>query len=124
MVKDKAHLEYLKYQDVESLIGDAYTQSEDKMLEQYNSTKHIPQMIFLGLDEKVKDALKYEHKGTTIGGAPYFALDVTPQGSVKEACEQLLSGLEKKGLSFAPGRGMELVAGDGPFASLMSAPSR
>ena len=72
-------------------------------------------MVFLGLDERVKDAFKYEHKGAPVQGAPYFALDVTPRGSVKENCEKLLAEMEKKGLVFTPGRGMELVAGDGKF---------
>lgn len=112
-MKEKTHLEYVKYQDVESLISDAYNQSEEKTIEQYNSSKHIPQMIFLGLDERVKGAFSYDHKGTHVTGAPYFALDVTPKGTVAEACEKLIGDLEKKGLSFTPGRGMELVAGDG-----------
>lgn len=115
LVKEKTHLEYVKYQDVEKLIGDAYIQSEDKLIEQYNSTKHTPQMIFLGLDERVKDAFKYERKGAPVEGAPYFALDVTPKGPVKDECEKLVAELEKKGLSFTPGRGMDLVAADGMF---------
>ncbi|KAL1302881.1 hypothetical protein AAFC00_003208 [Neodothiora populina] len=111
LIKDKTALEFVKYRDVEPIIGDAYQQPEDEMVGQYNSTKHIPQMIFLGLDESVKDAFKYEHKGSSINGAPYFALDVTPRDSVKDACEDLLKNLEQKGLSFAPGRAMDLVAG-------------
>lgn len=120
LIKEKTHLEYVKYQDVESLIGDAYKQSESDMIEQYNSTKHTPQMIFLGLDESVKGGFEWESKGAPVTGAPYFALDVTPNGSVKEECEKLLKGLEDKGLSFAPGRAMDLVAGDGMYTIKLS----
>ena len=98
---------------MEALIGEAYTQSEDTMTSQYNSTKHTPQVIFLGIDERIKDSFKWSHKGAAIEGAPYFAVDVTPKGSLTETCEKLLSDLKSKGYSFAPGRGMELVASDG-----------
>lgn len=73
-------------------------------------------MIFLGLDEKKKTGFEYTHKGTTIGGAPYFALDITPRGSVSDVCEKLIEGLKSKGLSFTPGRGMDLVATDGELS--------
>lgn len=113
LTKEKTHLEYVTYQELEPVIGDAYGQPESELIEQYNSTKHTPQIIFLGLNERVKDSFKYTNKGAPIEGAPYFAVDVTPQGSVAEACEKLLADLEKRGLAFSPGRAMELVAADG-----------
>lgn len=119
LIRQKSKLEYVRYQDVESIIGDPYKQSESDMIEQYNSTNHIPQMIFLGLDESVKNSFTWDHKGTSIGGAPYFALDVTPADSVKDECEKLLRDLENNGLSFAQGRAMDLVAADGMLIYLI-----
>ena len=109
LIKEKSHLEYVKYKDVEPLIGNPYEQNEEDVISTYNSSKHTPQMIFLGLDERVQDALMYkDHKG-----APYFALDVTPKGSVTDECNHLISSLESKGFSFVQGRAMDLAASDG-----------
>lgn len=82
------------------------------MIEAYNSDDYIPQMIFLGIDEKDKDGLEYQGKNKYLG-APYFAIDVTPRHSVKEACEKLIEAQKANGLDFAKGRVMDIVAQDG-----------
>ena len=82
------------------------------MYEQYNSQETVPQMIFLGIDESDKEGLDYQGKNRYIG-APYFALDVSPKGSVKQACEDLIAKVEKDGVVFGKGRIMELEASDG-----------
>lgn len=86
------------------------------MIEQYNSKKHVPQMIFLGLDERVKGGFSYEKKGNVYHGAPHFALDVTPRDNVRDACEKLLADVQTKGLTFAGGRAMDLDAPDGEYS--------
>lgn len=114
MIKEKANLAYVKYADVQPIIGDdPYSTPEDKLVETYNSKKHVPQMIFLGIDERNKEGLSHTNKGNVYSGAPFFAVDVTPRGTVSEACDKLISSLESKGLTFAKGRAMDLEASDG-----------
>lgn len=109
-------LQWVKYEDVKPVIGeDPYTRNEKEMLEQYNSEESVPQMIFLGIDESDKNGLDYQGKNRYIG-APYFAVDVSPKGSVKAACEELLKKVETGSVEFGKGRLMELEAGDGKFS--------
>ncbi|KAK4996030.1 hypothetical protein LTR28_000322 [Elasticomyces elasticus] len=111
LIKEKSSLAFVKYDDVQPLIGeDPYSKTEDEMINDYNSTTIIPQMIFLGLDQRVKDALVYKD---VYKGAPFFAVDITPRGSIADACNKLLSDLDSRGLTFAQGRSMDLDAPDG-----------
>lgn len=51
-------------------------------------------------------------------GQPWFAVDVTPQKSVKEEAEKLIEGLKKKGLDFSKGRmNLSLPAQEGMFST-------
>ena len=124
LIKDKSRLHFVKYDDVKPLIGEnPYADTEEEMIAQYNSSKSVPQMIFLGIDEKAKDGLTYQGKNKYTG-APYFAVDVTPRSTVADACTALIKRLEDQGVGFAKGPGgrvMELQADDGeryqPFLS-------
>lgn len=99
--KDPTKLENVSYDDVKPLIGDdPYSQSEDEIVSNYNSTITIPQLLFLGIDESHKSGLEY----SIYRGAPYFALDVTPKGSITSAANTLISTLESRGLTFIQGR--------------------
>ncbi|KAL8827791.1 MAG: hypothetical protein Q9191_002980 [Dirinaria sp. TL-2023a] len=99
--KDPTKLENVSYDDVKPLIGDdPYSQSEDEIISNYNSTITIPQLLFLGIDESHKSGLEY----SIYRGAPYFALDVTPKGSITSAANTLISTLESRGLTFIEGR--------------------
>lgn len=124
LVKDKAHLAYVQYKDVQPIIGDdPYATPEDKMIETFNSANFIPQMIFLGLDERVKeDAFEYKAKNTLHKGQPYFAIDVTPRDPLTEQTNALIKTCEERGLTFAAGRAMDLVASDGKRPCLPLAP--
>lgn len=107
------HLQFVKFEDVKAIVGeDPYHLSEKEKIEQYNSETYIPQMIFLGIDEKDKQGLTYQGKNQYTG-APYFAVDVTPKASVKDEAEKLIKKLEERGLTFAPGRVMEIDASHG-----------
>lgn len=93
------------------------------MIEEYNSSVTIPQMIFLGLDERRKEGTKTtveqnvekqegensEDEGELVWkdvykGRPMFAVDVSPKGSIKETAETLIKEMEGRGLEFFPGR--------------------
>ncbi|CAD0054900.1 unnamed protein product [Aureobasidium pullulans] len=114
LTKDKTKLAYVQYKDVQPIIGeDPYATPESKMIETYNSKKFIPQMIFLGLDESVKEnSFSYEAKNAVHKGAPYFAIDVTPKDPLTQQCNDVIKSCEDKGLTFAQGRAMDLIAGD------------
>jgi NAD+ diphosphatase len=115
--KDK--LAYVKYDDVKPIIGeDVYQRSEDELVKQYDSGSYIPQMIFLGIDEKNPGGLGYQGKNF-YKGAPYFAVDVTPKNEgIQEKAEELIGKVGERGYEFAKGRVMELVAADGTYTLL------
>ena len=86
---------------MKSIIGeDPFHRSEEDTIAQYNSSLYQPQIIFLGLDEK-KEGVNY--KGV-YKGQPWFAVDVTPKESVKDAAEKLIEGLKSEQLDFSKGR--------------------
>ena len=49
-------------------------------------------------------------------GTPYFAVDVTPKGTVEKEASGIIEEMKKKGLNFLEGRvNMSLAAPDGKF---------
>ncbi|MCJ1225597.1 NADH pyrophosphatase [Toensbergia leucococca] len=101
LAKDPTKLEYLSYQDVKPLIGeDPYTKSEEQLIAEYNSTVTIPQLLFLGLDERHSKGLEW----SIYKGCPYFAIDVTPKGSTEKGANSLIRAVEARGLAFIQGR--------------------
>jgi len=114
--KSPTELAYASYQDVKPLIADdPYSKSEDDVVKQYNSSTYIPQLVFLGLDERRNDGIVYKE---LYKGAPFFALDVTPKGSLTAAAEELISTLQSRGLSFIEARmHLSLPAQEGVFFS-------
>lgn len=119
VTKDKTRLAYVSHGDVRPVIGeDPYAVAEEEMIRTFNSGRHVPQMIFLGLEEG-KDGVEYTPKKGTYKGKPYFAIDVTPRKSVKEAAEALIKTVGERGLVWAPGRAMDLKAEDGMYGLLL-----
>lgn len=101
LAKDPTKLEYASFNDIRPLIGDdPYSKSEEQMLSEYNSSITVPQLLFLGLDEHQKTGFEW----TIYHGSPYFALDVTPKGTVSSVAEQLIKTIQSRGLQFVEGR--------------------
>lgn len=101
LAKDPTKLEYVSYADIQPLIGDdPYSKTEEELIESYNSTTTIPQLLFLGIDEKNKQVLEW----TIYKGAPYFAVDVTAKGSITTQATTLIEELQSRGLKFIEGR--------------------
>ena len=99
--KDPTKLEYVKYRDVKPLVGeDPYAKTEEQLVSEYNSTITIPQLLFLGLDERNTQGLTYG----IYTGSPFFALDVTPKGTAASQAESLIQNVESRGLVFIDGR--------------------
>ncbi|CAK3938255.1 probable NADH pyrophosphatase [Lecanosticta acicola] len=108
----RGKLAYVTYQHVQPIIGDdPFADSEHDIIKAFDSELYVPQMIFLGIDEKDEEGLTYQGKNRYTG-APYFALDVTPQHALKEKCERLIADLKEKGLEFGKGRMMDVEASD------------
>jgi NAD+ diphosphatase len=99
-------LAFSSYTDVKHVIGeDSYAKTESELLEAYDSTKTIPQLVFLGLDEH--EHVTDESQPLTYAsykGKAFFALDVTPKGSVTESCQELIEAKKSAGLTFLEGR--------------------
>lgn len=110
LAKDPTDLHYVSFADVHPLIGDdPYLKSEERLIAEYNSTVTIPQLLFLGLDERNKQGLEYH----AYKGAPYFALDVTPKGTIASQAESVIRKMEDLGFQFIQGRmQMSLPAAD------------
>ncbi len=101
LAKSPSQLEYASYKDVRPLIGeDPYSIPEEKLISDYNSTITIPQLLFLGLDESKKSEFEYK----IYKGSAYFALDVTPKGTISTEAEKLVESMKSRGLQFAEGR--------------------
>ena len=103
LVENPQKLAFATHNDVNSLIGDdPYSKSEADQMQEFDSSVFRPHLVFLGLDDRVEGISYKDH----YKGAPFFALDVTPQQSLQEASEQLISQFEGRGHSFAQGRVM------------------
>ena len=101
LAKDPTKLEHVPYKDVQPIIGDnPYAKLEKDLVAEYNSSVTVPQLLFLGIDESQKSGFNWN----IYQGSPYFALDVTPKGSIASAAEKLISSLKARGLQFLEGR--------------------
>ncbi|KAJ5562989.1 hypothetical protein N7461_001750 [Penicillium sp. DV-2018c] len=95
-----AQLHYAKYEDVQKLVPrDAFDTPEEEMIKNFDSRKTQATLIFLGLDESLKEG---GMAWKIYQGTPYFAVDVTPKGSEEQqsAANDVISAMEAKGLSF------------------------
>ena len=111
LVSSPSSLARVSYADVEPIIGkDIFNTTEEDVIAQYNSSLYIPQIVFLGLDERKEGFVYKEH----YKGQPWFAVDVTPKEGVKEEAEKLIGKLQERGLDFSKGRmHLSLVAEEG-----------
>ena len=103
LVRDPAHLAYVGTDDVAPLTGAApFAASEAEQVAGFNSAVARPLILFLGLDQREQaKAGGFEYRG--FQGSPYFAIDVTPKGSIAEAAQGVIEAVKAKGLSFLPG---------------------
>jgi NAD+ diphosphatase len=101
------------FADVTSIVGtDPFSKSEEDTISDYNSSVYVPQIVFLGLDERSEGLVYKEH----YKGVPWFAVDVTPKGGVMEECEKLIKKVTEDGKEFSKGRmHLSLPAQEGPW---------
>ena len=120
LTKDDHHIAFVSHGDVEPLTGsDPFAKPEEEMIKEFNSDKTQPLILFLGVDEKALLPSNGSEKGTfkykDYSGSPYFAVDVTPRGTLTDAANKIIDALAAKGLTFqdhSPRR-MNLAAPEG-----------
>lgn len=101
LVNSPTSITTASFSDVTSIVGeDPFSKPEAETISNYNSSVYIPQIIFLGLDERSEGLVYKEH----YKGVPWFAVDVTPKGSVSEECEKLIKKVTVDGKEFSKGR--------------------
>ncbi|KAI1337730.1 NUDIX hydrolase domain-like protein [Xylariaceae sp. FL0016] len=101
LAKDAANLAYVGRDDVAPLTGEEpFKTTEEEIIKEFNSDVTQPVILFLGIDEK-KTGFEYrEYKGN-----PYFAIDVTPKGSIEEKAKSVIEAVKAKtGYSFISGQ--------------------
>jgi NAD+ diphosphatase len=113
LVKSPSEIAYAKLNDLKPILtGNPYEKTEDQVLKEFDSSISIPQLVFLGLDESQTDGLQYKN----YVGAPQFAVDITPKASYEEEAKDVVSELEKRGLTFIEGmRAMSFPANIGGY---------
>lgn len=101
LAKDPTQLAYVERTDVEPLTGlEPFKKTEQEWTSEYNSDVTFPVILFLGIDEKNKTDFEWKD----YKGAPYFAVDVTPKGSIAETAKSVVEAVKaKSGASFLEG---------------------
>ncbi|KAI1173297.1 NUDIX hydrolase domain-like protein [Nemania sp. FL0916] len=100
LAKDSTTLAYVGKEDIIPLTGsDPFKQTEEEQTKSFDSTVTQPIILFLGLDKRKTGFQFREYKGN-----PYFAVDVTPKGSIVEKAKSVIEAAKaKQGVSFIPG---------------------
>jgi NAD+ diphosphatase len=118
---DAAHLAFVTGADVLQLTGPTpFAKTEEDLIRDFNSEETRPVILFLGVDEN--NQLPSHRVGITeefiyknYKGSPYFAVDITPRGSLEAVAKELIAVVKAKGYSFhdSSPRHMGLHAGQG-----------
>ena len=118
MAKDPSHLAYASHKEINSLTGEnPFEKPEADIIKEFNSSITLPLVLFLGLDERRKDGFEYG----IYKGSPYFAIDITPKGTIKERAEGIIEAMKAKGMVFLEGRtAMAMNAPEGALSPLES----
>lgn len=113
LIKSITEIRYAKYDQIKSLVPEnPFAAPEKEVVEKFDSTKGIPQLIFLGIDESDKNGYQYNNNSTIYTGAPIFAMDITPKAPYEEEAKKIIDGFEKEGLTFVEGMRAMSFPGD------------
>lgn len=118
LVKSATELALLKFDDVKPLVGeDLFALSEEDEIKQFDSKKSRALVVFLGIGEGEGETFESTEHGS-VKGQPYFAVDVTPKGSIADTANALLKKEEDAGNSFQTNpRSLSLHAEAGKFSA-------
>lgn len=100
LVKSFNEINYVSRSEIQPVVPhNPYERTEQELIDQYDSSIRTPQLVFLGIDERQADGLRYKN----FAGSPYFALDVTPRPPYEEGADGVIAAVEKQGLRFLKG---------------------
>lgn len=87
-----------------------FEKPEKEQVAEFDSRINIPQVVFLGIDEKVTDGLSFK----VFSGAPHWAVDITPKSTYEKEAKDLAEKFTNSGLKFSEGmRAMSFPADAG-----------
>lgn len=107
LMRSQTSPQFARYQDISSFVPrDHFARSDQEEIAAFDSSKTQPLVVFLGISEVAanKDALVYKK----YRGVPYFAVDITPRGTLKQQAQSIVDSLEAQGHTFVdikPGAG-------------------
>ncbi|KAI1655061.1 NUDIX hydrolase domain-like protein [Daldinia decipiens] len=114
LAKDHANLSYVTRDVVVPLTGEEpFKESEQEQLKDFNSAITQPVVLFLGIDERKPDFQYHDYKGK-----PYFAVDVTPKGTIEAKAKSIVDIAKANGVSFIDGR--RLLTLNAPDAAIFA----
>lgn len=120
LTKDDSHLAFVSRADVEPVTGsDPFGKPEEELIKEFNSDKTQPLILFLGVDDRGLLPSNGTEQGTfkfkEYHGNPYFAVDITPRGTLTDAANSIIAALGAEGLKFRDNspRRMDLPAPEG-----------
>ncbi len=109
-------LAFVTAAEVTPLTGtQPFIKTEAELVRDFNSEEIKPLVLFLGIDEKqglATEGSDFQYK--SYKGSPFFAVDVTPRGSLADVAKQIVEGAKEKGFTLFTGpRNMSLKASEG-----------
>lgn len=110
LVVSKSQLAHLTLEEIKPLFAsDLFHLTEDESAKQFDSSRPEPLIIFLGLHDGTDPAEIATADHGTVKGDAFFAIDITPKGSLAGAVDEFLKQQEAKGRTVHTNpRGMSL----------------
>ncbi|KAI1615202.1 NADH pyrophosphatase [Exophiala viscosa] len=100
LIKSPTEIHYATYDDIKSLVPtNPFEKTEKEIIEDFDSRIDTPQLIFLGIDEKVKDGFSFKN----FLGGPHWAIDITPKKTYEKKAKDLTEKFVADGLKFSEG---------------------
>jgi NAD+ diphosphatase len=120
VIKSPTEIHFATLDDLKPLFpSNPFDKPEKELVEEFDSRIDHPQLVFLGLDENVKDGYSYRN----FTGAPHWAVDITPKKTFEKEANELAEKFTSSGLKFSEGmRAMSFPADVGESASILSLP--
>lgn len=113
LIKSPTEIHYATYDDIKALVPtNPFERTEKEIVDDFDSRIDTPQLIFLGIDEYIKDGYAYKN----FQGGPHWAIDITPKKTYEKEANELNEKFLAAGLKFSEGmRAMSFPPDVGEF---------